>query len=88
MYLYLIAKISLIFFCVAIVMSTGCSKNNSRNVSQMTIVELQTAAEQGNDQAMVWLGLDYDLGRGGTTQNFNEAVKWFRKAANDQDPEA
>jgi hypothetical protein len=58
-------------------------KNDSKDVSQMTVAELQTTANQGNDQAMVRLGLFYDVGRGGVMQDTNEAIKWYRKAAND-----
>src|SRR5260221_5739413 len=62
----------------------GCKKTDSKDVGQMTISELQMAAKQCNNQAMVRLGLVYDVG-GGVTQDFNEAVKWYRKAANGSD---
>jgi TPR repeat protein len=83
-------KIILLNFCLIgiVVVLFGCKKNDSKDVSEMTVPELQMAAQQGNNQAMNKLGLLYDLGQEGITQNFDEAVKWFRKAANDKDPEA
>jgi hypothetical protein len=38
------------------------------------------AAEQGNDEAQCWLGMMYAKGEG-VKQNHYEAIKWFRKAA-------
>jgi hypothetical protein len=77
----------LALFLVALI-CVGCKQSNSKDVNQMNVAELQAAANQGNDRAMIKLGLLYDVGQEGITQNFDEAVKWFRKAANDKDPEA
>lgn len=54
------------------------SSNNSggKSVDDMSIAELQTAAEQGNAAAQYRLGIIY-----GGNGNLEEAVKWFRKAA-------
>ena len=38
------------------------------------------SAEQGNADAQCWLGLCYDLGKG-VGQDYGEAMKWLRKAA-------
>ena len=42
--------------------------------------ELKPLAEQGNSDAQAFLGLMYRDGRG-IPQNYAEAVKWYRKAA-------
>jgi TPR repeat protein len=68
-------KINFLNFCLIGILTLflGCKKNDSKDVSQMTVTELQEAANQGNDQAMVRLGLMYDVGRG-LTQDTNERL--------------
>ena len=44
-------------------------------------------AEQGDVEAQFNLGLSYDEGQG-VTQNYKEAVKWYRRAANQGDASA
>ncbi|MGO9587567.1 MAG: tetratricopeptide repeat protein [Limisphaerales bacterium] len=77
---WILALSSVALICI------GCKQSNPKDVGQMTVAELQTAAKQGNDQAMVRLGLIYDVGQG-VPQDLNEAVKWYRKAANDKNPD-
>lgn len=50
------------------------------NAIQITAEELKTKAEQGDAEAQCNLGLRYENGQEGPT-NMVEAVKWFRKAA-------
>lgn len=47
-----------------------------------TIEKLKSLAEQGDGDAQYKLATCYDMGRGGITQNYQEALKWYRKAAN------
>ena len=47
----------------------------------------QKAAEQGDASAQFNLGLIYRKGKG-VTQDYKEAIKWFRKAAEQGDAEA
>jgi TPR repeat protein len=69
---------------LAALMCAGCKQSNSKDVSQMSVAELQAAANQGNTQAMVALGLDYDNGKG-LIQDFGEAKEWYQKAAQSGD---
>jgi TPR repeat protein len=45
------------------------------------LAELRAKAEQGNAQSQNELGKAFRLGKFGLTTNFVEAVKWYRKAA-------
>ena len=45
-------------------------------------------AEKGNAQSQRELGRIYEAGLHGVTRDMTEAVKWFRKAAEQNDPEA
>src|SRR3984893_10237593 len=49
--------------------------------------QLLTEAERGDKHAQMWLGASYEQGRFGKT-DFQEALKWFRKAAAQGDPDA
>ncbi len=42
--------------------------------------EMRKAAEEGDAQAQSYLGVSYQNGQG-ATQDYTEAVKWFRRAA-------
>ena|ERR1700733_6388837 len=69
---------------LAALICAGCKQSNSKDVKQMTVAELQTAVKQGNTQAMVVLGLDYDTGRG-LIKDVGEAFEWYQKAAQSGD---
>ncbi len=56
--------IQFVLFIGLIIVLTGCKKNISKDVGQMTITELQTAANDGNSRAMVVLGALYETGEG------------------------
>jgi TPR repeat protein len=43
---------------------------------------LLVRAENGDDEAMLSLGIAYELGGYGVSQNMDEAIKWYRKSAN------
>ena len=46
------------------------------------------AAEQGNIQAQLWLGVYYEQGRDGVKQDYVEAIKWLSVAAKQGQPDA
>src|SRR5271154_5822009 len=79
-------KIILLNFCFIGILTLlfGCKKNDSKDVSGMTIAELQTAADNGNSHAMAVLGALYETGEG-EVQDYSEALKWYRKAADKGD---
>jgi hypothetical protein len=65
------------------IVATGqCAGLPKGNVSPLplTFEELLPKAQAGNADAQFKLGITYENGKSGTT-NFVEAVKWFRKAA-------
>lgn len=49
--------------------------------------QLLTRAERGDKHAQMWLGASFEQGRFGKI-DFQEALKWFRKAAAQGDPDA
>jgi TPR repeat protein len=49
--------------------------------------QLLARAETGDRSAQMWVGVLYEQGRGGP-RDFQEALKWFRKAAAQGDPDA
>lgn len=48
---------------------------------------LRHEAQQGDEDAMIALGLVYATGRG-AAKNYNEAYRWFRRAAEEGSPQA
>ena len=52
------------------------------------IAELRRLAEQGHVGAQYVLAVRYDNGEEGVPQNYPEAIKWYRKAAEQGDSEA
>ena len=52
-----------------------------------TYEEMRKAAEEGDPQAQCYLGVCFQNGQG-VQQDYHEAVKWFRKAADQNDPAA
>ncbi len=75
-----IPRLPLLYLSLMAVVLFGCGKGETKNVTQMTVGELQSAANNGNPKAMARLGLYYDTGRG-IPQNIDEAARWYRKAA-------
>lgn len=63
---------------MAICFANGMSAQNT-NVD--VIKYLRQQAEQGNTEALLYLGTAYDTGTHGVSQSYGEAMKWFRKAA-------
>lgn len=53
----------------------------------MEVIALHMEAEQGDMKAQQQLGVRYEAGRG-VEQNYEEAVKWYRKAVEQEDDEA
>jgi hypothetical protein len=49
--------------------------------------QLLTRAERGHKHAQMWLGASFEQGRFGKI-DFQQALKWFRKAAAQGDPDA
>jgi len=47
---------------------------------ETALPEMKRLAEQGNSSAQIYLGEMYDKGLG-VIQNYEEAVKWYRLAA-------
>lgn len=64
-------------FIIAAVVSMGCGKIDNKNIDQMTIAELQSAAARGNTAAMVEVASHYYR-----ESNYLDAVEWYQKAAN------
>jgi TPR repeat protein len=56
-------------------------KSSVESESNTAIRELREKAERGDTGAQVTIGNAYLMGSDGVTQNYEEAVKWFRKAA-------
>jgi TPR repeat protein len=52
------------------------------------ISDCRAQAEKGNASAQSNLGVMYFKGRGGVLQDYKEAAKWFRLAADNDDTEA
>ena len=59
----------------------------SLSLSAQTIDELKTRAANGDAEAQFNLGVFYENGYG-VTKDYTEAVKWWRKAAEQGDAEA
>ena len=55
--------------------------------NQKTIVACRPLAEQGHPDAQIMLGIFYELGVG-IPQDYKEAAKWFRLAAEQGEPVA
>jgi TPR repeat protein len=76
-------KITLLFFLLTMFLITliGCNNRNT-NVSENdeTITDLIPKAQNGDAEAQCNLGACYYHGKG-VPKDFTEAVKWFRKAA-------
>ena len=67
----LIAVLFLLFF--------SCTSYAAQNIAS-----LRKAAERGDTNAQIQLGLAYENGTG-VKRNYQEAVKWYRKAAEQDD---
>ena len=63
--------ITLLLFCCLVSLPSG---------AQVSVSDLQKAAQNGNAAAQNSLGVCYANGQG-VTQSYTEAVKWYRKAA-------
>ena len=50
-----------------------------------TFEEMRQAAHEGDPQAQCYMGVSYQNGQG-VTQDYHEAVKWFRQSAEQNDP--
>ncbi|MEI6195263.1 MAG: tetratricopeptide repeat protein, partial [Verrucomicrobiota bacterium] len=48
---------------------------------------MRAAAQEGDAQAQCYLGVCFQNGQG-VAQDYNEAVKWFRRSAEQNDPVA
>ena len=44
------------------------------------LAQLQTAAQSGDANAQLWLGVMYNFGQG-VPQDYAQALSWYRKAA-------
>ena len=69
----------------AVVMILTVHSMNTSNASELD--SLKEAAEQGDAEAQFKLGLMYHLGES-VSQEYTEAVRWFRLAAEQGQPEA
>ncbi|MGB8370052.1 MAG: tetratricopeptide repeat protein [Limisphaerales bacterium] len=68
----------------------GCEQSKAqvtKNVTQMTVAELKTAADKGSPQAQYELGGRFHNGNG-VLKDSTEAVKWWQKAAAQKFPPA
>ncbi len=52
-----------------------------------TFEEMRQAAIEGDAQAQCYLGVSFQNGQG-VAQDYNEAVKWFLKSSEQNDPVA
>ena len=67
-------------FCLALVVFFFSSLLPAAYSEGLSFSDTKIAAEKGGSDAQYNLGLMYDLGQG-TPQNDKEALKWYRKAA-------
>ena len=51
-----------------------------QDYSNKSVQELLPLAEKGNAEAQVYLGVTYELGKG-VPQDYQLAVKWYRRSA-------
>jgi TPR repeat protein len=68
----------------------GCEQSKAqvnKDMTQMTVAELITAADKGNPQAQYELGERFHNGNG-VQKDSTEAVKWWQKAAAQKFPQA
>ena len=70
----------LIAACLLVVCSIVSCAPSSEDGGSRSFQEQFKAAEQGDAEAQTSLGLMYDNGKG-VPQDYAEAVKWYRKAA-------
>lgn len=71
-----------------VLVCAGCGpKSNSKTWGQLTIVELKNLADKGDPQAQTELGLRFFNGTG-VLKDEQEAVEWWRKAAEQGSPGA
>src|SRR5437667_384295 len=68
----------LIFLCVNIVFQLP---GQQREADRRLLAVLRAKAENGDAQSQYEFGVALDFGKLGTTKDYVEAVKWFRKAA-------
>jgi TPR repeat protein len=76
------------------IMTTVCAAANFASFMRAILyqteadrMQLLARAERGDKHAQMWLGASYEQGRFGKT-DFQEALKWFRKAVAQGDPDA
>ena len=72
-------NISSLILLVILLGTLNAPYSLAREFSQEEIKRLIQTAEKGDVKAQVGIGLLYDLG--GSAQNYTEAAKWYRKAA-------
>ena len=67
---------------VFLVIITGCTTGNQQpGTGRNLLATIRTAAEKGDAQAQSDLGRAFLFGELGLAKNDREAVKWYRKAA-------
>ena len=73
-----------ILLMIALVVLAGCEQHKSRLESAE---ELKNRAKKGDARAQGHLGFLYDIGskEDGIEKNYKEAVRWYRKAALQED---
>jgi uncharacterized protein len=78
-----------IFILSSLILICGCEQSKAQvpDFKQMTLAELQTAAEKGNPQAQFELGERFHNGSG-VLKDSTEAVEWWQKAAAQKFPPA
>ena len=74
-------RLTLSGIIVAVLLSVGSALAGTSEGCRAVLRPCRPLAEQGVDVAQTTLGIMYERGLGGLAQDDAEAVKWYRKAA-------
>ena len=72
--------LTVIFISLVLVNPCQSFAGDATNYSLEDIRKIRISAEQGDAEAQLRLGIMYSKGKG-VPQDYKEAAKWFRKAA-------
>jgi TPR repeat protein len=85
----IIRSTALRILSVAFFMCAACSLAQAQSsLTSDQVQMIRGAAIQGNPEAMILMGNMYRAGRNGLKQNLSEALKWYKKAADQGNTEA
>src|ERR1700757_3624288 len=79
--------LSLVLTCLSTSMAQSYVSAPNEKSAQINLDKLTKKAGSGDTQSQLQLGFAYQVGRG-VAQNLNEAIRWYRMAANSGNPTA